>query len=110
LLALEDTENALAAAPSKKPRPRVEDQHLQQAATDRAKAAQLAARAFSRPVAADLFEVLDAERIQTRCQQEALGRCRSPQRDQLWSPCTQAMAGGGPSGGAHCMRARSDAD
>ena len=64
LLALEDTENALV----RHARARVEDQHLEQAALDSAKAAQLARVRFEAG-AADLFEVLDAERTQLQAEE-----------------------------------------
>lgn len=73
LLALEDTENALV----RYARARVEDQHLERAALDSAKAAQLA-RVRYEAGAADLFEVLDAERTQLQAQDAfADGRTRS---------------------------------
>lgn len=73
LLALEDTENALV----RYSRARVEDQHLEQAAIDSATAARLA-RVRYEAGAADLFEVLDAERTQLVAQEAfADGRTRS---------------------------------
>ncbi|KRA16980.1 MULTISPECIES: efflux transporter outer membrane subunit [unclassified Lysobacter] len=73
LLALEDTENALV----RYGRARVEDGHLERAAIDSAKAAQLA-RVRYEAGAADLFEVLDAERTQLQAQDAfADGRTRS---------------------------------
>lgn len=63
LLALEDTENSLV----RYARARVEDQHLERAAQDSARAAQLA-RVRYEAGAADLFEVLDAERTQLQAQ------------------------------------------
>ncbi|MFC5577536.1 efflux transporter outer membrane subunit [Lysobacter niabensis] len=73
LLALEDTENALV----RHARARVEDQHLEQAALDSAKAARLA-RVRYEAGAADLFEALDAERTQLQAQDAfADGRTRS---------------------------------
>ncbi|MFC3551958.1 efflux transporter outer membrane subunit [Lysobacter cavernae] len=73
LLALEDTENALV----RYARARVEDQHLERAALDSATAAQLA-RVRYEAGAADLFEVLDAERTQLTAQEAfADGRTRS---------------------------------
>ncbi len=73
LLALEDTENALV----RYGRARVEDQHLERAALDGERAAQLARIRFEAG-AADLFEVLDAERTQLQAQDAfADGRTRS---------------------------------
>ncbi|HEY0661142.1 MAG TPA: efflux transporter outer membrane subunit [Lysobacter sp.] len=73
LLALEDTENALV----RYARARVEDQHLERAAIDSANAARLARVRFDAG-AADLFEVLDAERTQLQAQDAfADGRTRS---------------------------------
>jgi outer membrane protein, multidrug efflux system len=73
LLALEDTENALV----RYARIRSEDEHLQQAATDSANAAQLA-REQLRAGAIGLYEVLDAERVQLDAQDAfAEGRTRS---------------------------------
>ena len=73
LLALEDTENALV----RHARSRVEDQHLERAALDSATAARLA-RVRYEAGAADLFEVLDAERTQLQAQDAfADGRTRS---------------------------------
>lgn len=63
LLALEDTENALV----RHDRARSEDAHLEQAALDSAKAAQLA-RLRYHAGATDLFEVLDAERTQLQAE------------------------------------------
>ncbi len=63
LLALEDTENALV----RYARARVEDQYLERAAIDSARAAQLARVRFDAG-AVDLFEVLDAERTQLQAQ------------------------------------------
>ncbi|WP_205756927.1 efflux transporter outer membrane subunit [Solilutibacter silvestris] len=63
LLALEDTENALV----RHARARDEDGHLEQAALDSAKAAQLA-RLRYHAGATDLFEVLDAERTQLQAE------------------------------------------
>jgi NodT family efflux transporter outer membrane factor (OMF) lipoprotein len=89
LLALEDTENALV----RHARARVEDRHLEQAALDSEKAAQLARVRFEAG-AADLFEVLDAERTQLQAQDAfADGRTRS-----VNSAVTlyKALAGGWP--------------
>lgn len=73
LLALEDTENALV----RYARARVEDGHLERAATDSTRAAQLARLRFDAG-AADLFEVLDAERTRLQAQDAfADGRTRS---------------------------------
>ncbi|TKR30193.1 efflux transporter outer membrane subunit [Luteimonas gilva] len=73
LLALEDTENALV----RYAKARVEDQHLERAATDSARAAQLA-RVRYEAGASGLFEVLDAERTQLQAQEAfADGRTRS---------------------------------
>jgi NodT family efflux transporter outer membrane factor (OMF) lipoprotein len=73
LLALEDTENALV----RYGRARIEDQHLERAALDSARAARLARVRFEAG-AADLFEVLDAERTQLQAQDAfADGRTRS---------------------------------
>lgn len=63
LLALEDTEDALV----RHERARSEDAHLEQAALDSAKAAQLA-RIRYHAGATDLFEVLDAERTQLQAE------------------------------------------
>lgn len=63
LLALEDTENALV----RYSHARAEDQHLERAALDSARAAQLAQLRFEAG-AADLFEVLDAERTLLQAQ------------------------------------------
>ena len=59
LLALEDTENALVLFAHA----RLEDEHLERAATDSAQAAQLARVRYDAG-AADLLDVLDAERSQ----------------------------------------------
>jgi multidrug efflux system outer membrane protein len=73
LLALEDTEDALV----RYARARVEDEHLARAAADSAQAARLARVRFDAG-AADLFEVLDAERTQLQAQDAfADGRSRS---------------------------------
>lgn len=89
LLALEDTENALV----RHARSRVEDQHLEQAALDSAKAAQLARVRFEAG-AADLFEVLDAERTQLQAQDAfADGRTRSVSSAVA---LYKALAGGWP--------------
>lgn len=89
LLALEDTENALV----RHARARVEDRHLEQAALDSAKAAQLARVRFEAG-AADLFEVLDAERTQLQAQDAfADGRARSVNSAVA---LYKALAGGWP--------------
>jgi NodT family efflux transporter outer membrane factor (OMF) lipoprotein len=89
LLALEDTENALV----RHARARVEDQHLEQAALDSAKAAKLARVRFEAG-AADLFEVLDAERTQLQAQDAfADGRTRSVNSAVA---LYKALAGGWP--------------
>ena len=89
LLALEDTENALV----RYARARVEDQHLERAALDSAKAAQLA-RVRYEAGAADLFEVLDAERTQLNAQEAfADGRTRSASSAVA---LYKALAGGWP--------------
>ncbi len=89
LLALEDTENALV----RYARSRVEDQHLEQAALDSATAARLA-RVRYEAGAADLFEVLDAERNQLTAQEAfADGRTRSVNNAVA---LYKAMAGGWP--------------
>jgi len=89
LLALEDTENALV----RHARARVEDQHLERAAVDSARAAQLARVRFEAG-ATDLFEVLDAERTQLQAQDAfADGRTRSVSSAVA---LYKAMAGGWP--------------
>jgi multidrug efflux system outer membrane protein len=89
LLALEDTENALV----RYARARVEDGHLERAATDSANAARLARVRFDAG-AADLLEVLDAERTQLTAQDAfADARTRSVNGAvQLY----RALAGGWP--------------
>ncbi|HEY4559146.1 MAG TPA: TolC family protein, partial [Lysobacter sp.] len=89
LLALEDTENALV----RYARARVEDQHLEQAATDSATAARLA-RVRYEAGAADLFEVLDAERTQLNAQ-EAFADARTRSASSAVA-LYKAMAGGWP--------------
>ncbi|MEG3192481.1 efflux transporter outer membrane subunit [Lysobacter sp. D1-1-M9] len=89
LFALEDTENALV----RYARARAEDAHLQRAASDSARAAQLARIRFEAG-AADLFEVLEAERTRLQAQDAlAAGRTRS-----LTGAVAvyQALAGGWP--------------
>ena len=90
LLALEDTENALV----RHAKARIEDQHLLQAATDSTKAAQLARVRFEAG-AADLFEVLDAERIRLQSQ-DALADVRTRSATSMVA-LYKAMAGGWPS-------------
>ncbi|NZA26196.1 efflux transporter outer membrane subunit [Luteimonas sp. SJ-92] len=89
LLALEDTENALV----RYARSREQDAHLAAAAEDSARAAQLARTRFEAG-AADLFEVLDAER--TRLQAEdALAEART--RSVAGAAALyRALAGGWP--------------
>jgi multidrug efflux system outer membrane protein len=89
LLALEDTENALV----RYGRARVEDAHLQRAATDSARAAELA-RIRYEAGAADLFEVLDAERTRLQAQ-DAFADART--RSVVGAVALyRAMAGGWP--------------
>ena len=89
LLALEDTENALVTFAHA----RVEDQHLERAATDSARAAQLARLRFDAG-AADLLDVLDAERVQLQAQDAfADGRTRTA---TALVGLYRALAGGWP--------------
>jgi multidrug efflux system outer membrane protein len=89
LLALEDTENALV----RYARARVEDGHLERAADDSAQAARLARVRFDAG-AADLLEVLDAERTQLQAQDAfADGRTRSATSAVA---LYKALAGGWP--------------
>lgn len=89
LLALEDAENALV----RHARARVEDRHLTQAAADGERAAQLA-RARYDAGASDLFEVLDAERVQLQAQ-DALADART--RSVVSAVAVyRALAGGWP--------------
>lgn len=89
LLALEDTENALV----RYARARVEDGHLERAAADSAQAARLARVRFDAG-AADLLEVLDAERTQLQAQDAfADGRMRSATSAVA---LYKALAGGWP--------------
>ncbi len=89
LLALEDTENALV----RHARARSEDAHLERAATDAARAAQLARTRFEAG-ASGLLEVLDAERVQLQAQDAfADGRTRSVASAVA---LYQALAGGWP--------------
>lgn len=89
LLALEDTENALV----RYARSRVEDQHLQQAAADSARAAQLARVRYDAG-AADLFEVLDAERTRLTAE-DALAEARTRSVANAVA-LYKALAGGWP--------------
>jgi NodT family efflux transporter outer membrane factor (OMF) lipoprotein len=90
LLALEDTENALVGHA----RARVEDAHLQRAAEDSMRAAELARVRFDAG-AADLFEVLDAERTRLQAQ-DAFADVRT--RSAVSAVALyKAMAGGWPS-------------
>jgi outer membrane protein, multidrug efflux system len=89
LLALEDTENALV----RYARARVEDGHLERAADDSAQAARLARVRYDAG-AADLLEVLDAERTQLQAQDAfADGRSRSAASAVA---LYKALAGGWP--------------
>ena len=89
LLALEDAENALV----RYDRTREEDAHLQRAASDGARAAQLARVRFQAG-AADLFEVLDAERTQLQAQ-DAFADARARSASTAVG-VYRAMAGGWP--------------
>ena len=89
LLALEDTENALV----RYARARVEDQHLAQAATDSATAARLARVRYDAG-AADLFEVLDAERTRLTAE-EAFADARTRSASSAVA-LYKALAGGWP--------------
>ncbi|MBS0217397.1 MAG: efflux transporter outer membrane subunit [Proteobacteria bacterium] len=89
LLALEDTENALV----RHDRARSEDAHLEQAALDSAKAAQLA-RLRYHAGATDLFEVLDAERTQLQAE-EAFADARTRSVGSAIA-LYKALAGGWP--------------
>lgn len=89
LFALEDTENALV----RHARARVEDQHLERAANDSARAAGLARIRFDAG-ATGLLEVLDAERTQLRAQ-DAFADARTRTVTTLIS-LYKAMAGGWP--------------
>ena len=89
LLALEDAENALV----RYDRTREEDAHLERAATDGARAAQLARIRFQAG-AADLFEVLDAERTQLQAQ-DAFADARARSVSSAVG-VYRAMAGGWP--------------
>lgn len=89
LLALEDTENALV----RYAKARAEDEHLERAADDSAKAAQLA-RVRYEAGAAGLFEVLDAERTRLQAQ-DALADARTRAVNGAVG-LYKAMAGGWP--------------
>ncbi|WP_223807258.1 efflux transporter outer membrane subunit [Montanilutibacter psychrotolerans] len=89
LLALEDTENALL----RHGRARVEDAHLERAAADSARAAELARLRFEAG-AADLFEVLDAERTRLQAQ-DAFAAARTRTATSVVA-LYKAMAGGWP--------------
>src|SRR5688500_19056015 len=90
LLALEDTDNALV----RHARARVEDAHLQRAADDSTRAAELARIRFEAG-AADLFEVLDAERTRLQAQ-DAFADART--RTAVSAVALyKTMAGGWPS-------------
>jgi multidrug efflux system outer membrane protein len=89
LLALEDTENALVVHA----RARVEDEHREQAALDSANAARLARVRFEAG-AADLFEVLDAERTRLQAQ-DAFVDARTRTTTSVVA-LYKAMAGGWP--------------
>lgn len=89
LLALEDTENALV----RYARTRVEDQHLERAASDGTRAARLARLRFEAG-ATGLFEVLDAERTQLQAQ-DAFADARTRSVGSAVA-LYKAMAGGWP--------------
>jgi NodT family efflux transporter outer membrane factor (OMF) lipoprotein len=89
LLALEDTENALVRSG----RARIEDEHRERAAIDSANAARLA-RVRYEAGAADLFEVLDAERTQLQAQ-DAFAAARTRNATSVVA-LYRAMAGGWP--------------
>ncbi len=89
LLALEDTENALVLFGHA----RVEDQHLERAATDSARAAQLARVRYDAG-ATDLLDVLDAERTQLSSQ-DAFADARTRTATALVG-LYRALAGGWP--------------
>ena len=89
LLALEDTENALV----RHARTRVEDAHRERAARDGAEAARLARVRYDAG-AADLFEVLDAERTQLEAQ-DAFADARTRSATSVVA-LYRAMAGGWP--------------
>lgn len=89
LLALEDTENALVLLAHA----RLEDHHLERAAVDSARAAQLAHVRFDAG-AADLLDVLDAERSQLAAQ-DAFADARTRTATALVG-LYRALAGGWP--------------
>jgi NodT family efflux transporter outer membrane factor (OMF) lipoprotein len=89
LLALEDTENALVLLAHA----RLEDQHLERAASDSARAARLARVRFDAG-AADLLDVLDAERSQLAAQ-DAFADARTRTATALVG-LYRALAGGWP--------------
>ncbi len=89
LLALEDTENALV----RYAQTRVEDQHLERAASDGDRAARLARVRFEAG-ATGLFEVLDAERTQLQAQ-DAFADARTRSVGSAVA-LYKAMAGGWP--------------
>ena len=90
VLALEETENALV----RYARTRTEDQHLQQAAQDSARAAELAHVRYDAG-ATSLLEVLDAERTRLQAQ-DALADVRTRAATGAVA-VYKAMAGGWPS-------------
>jgi multidrug efflux system outer membrane protein len=98
---LEDTENALV----RYSRTREEDAHLERAAADSARAAELARVRFQAG-AADLFEVLDAERTQLQAQ-DALADTRT-QSVSAAVGVYRAIAGGWPEHVPHRERVASD--
>jgi outer membrane protein TolC len=89
LLALEDTENALVLLAHA----RLEDQHLERAASDSARAAKLARVRFDAG-AADLLDVLDAERSQLAAE-DAFADARTRTSTALVG-LYRALAGGWP--------------
>jgi NodT family efflux transporter outer membrane factor (OMF) lipoprotein len=89
LRALEDTENALV----RNDRARLEDGHRERAAVESADAARLA-RVRYEAGAADLFEVLDAERTQLQAQ-DAFAAARTRSATSVVA-LYRAMAGGWP--------------
>jgi NodT family efflux transporter outer membrane factor (OMF) lipoprotein len=89
LLALEDTENALVLLAHA----RLEDQHLERAAVDGARAAQLARMRFDAGVV-DLLDVLDAERSQLAAE-DAFADARTRTATALVG-LYRALAGGWP--------------
>ena len=89
LLALEDTENALVLFAHA----RLEDEHLERAATNSAQAAQLARVRYDAG-AADLLDVLDAERSQLQAQ-DAFADSRTRTATALVG-LYRALAGGWP--------------